>query len=93
MLFVQTVDGHVCEGLLLSDVRWADVLVLPRISIATNTGWVFNTRFLLYLIHSCVVFCTNNTYWAQCAHSDAAMSFPSCKTRLTNFFKHTLFIV
>jgi superfamily II DNA/RNA helicase len=32
------------------------------ISIATNTGWVFNTRFLLYLIHNCAVLCTNNRY-------------------------------
>jgi hypothetical protein len=42
------------------------------ISIATNTGWVFNTRFLLYLIHNCVVLHTNKRYCAQCAHSDAA---------------------
>jgi hypothetical protein len=43
-----------------------------HISIATNTGWVFNTRFLLYLIHNCVVLHTNRRYCAQCAHSDAA---------------------
>jgi hypothetical protein len=46
--------------------------MLGYISIATNTGWVFNTRFLLYLIHNCAVLHTNKRYCAQCAHSDAA---------------------
>jgi hypothetical protein len=45
---------------------------IPNISIATNTGWVFNTRFLQYLIHNCAVLRTNNRYWAQCVHSYAA---------------------
>jgi hypothetical protein len=42
------------------------------ISIATNTGRVFNTRFLLYLIHNIVVLRTNKRYCAQCVHSDTA---------------------
>ena len=45
---------------------------MGRISIATNTGWVFNTHFLLYFIHNCVVLRTNKRYCAQRAHSDTA---------------------
>jgi hypothetical protein len=50
----------------------AEALSSGFISIATNTGWVLNTRFLLYLIQNWVVLHTNKKYCAQYAHSDTA---------------------
>jgi hypothetical protein len=48
---------------------WKSVM---DISIATNTGWIFNTQFLLYLIHNFAVLRTNKSYCTQCKHSDTA---------------------
>jgi hypothetical protein len=82
---VQRVDQHDGDGEMEGDdeieedevdknegYNYYTSIPCTSISIATNTGWVFNTHFLLYFIHNCMVLRTNKRYCAQRAHSDTA---------------------